>query len=134
MDQDGFWSSSHHIHIPTTRKQKRAKQNLEKGYVLADFLESPRSFHMILPFASHCINLVARQWLVAREAEKCSLYSKRPHAHLKYRDSAPAEEEWDKQGQTKVQTEVSATPLNQQRTWHILNQKSANSIPWARSG
>ena len=68
---------------------------------------------MILPFTSSWINLVAWRWLAAREAEKCRLYSKRPHAHLKYRDSVPAEEE---NGDTKGQTEVSATPLNQQRS------------------
>lgn len=68
--------------------------------------------------------------LAARKPEKCSLYSKRPCVHLKCRCSVPAEEE---NGHPKRQTAVSATPPNQQRAWHILNQKSANYIPWASS-
>ena len=48
---------------------------------------------MILPFAFHWVSLVTWPCLAAREAEKCSLYSKIPCAHLKCRDSVPAEEE-----------------------------------------
>lgn len=37
MDQDGYWSSSHYICIPTTRKEKELKNKLGRGYMLATF-------------------------------------------------------------------------------------------------
>lgn len=60
MDQDGFWSSSHHIHILTTRKEKRTREKIEKNLCARCLLgKVSRGFHMILLFASHWVNLVA---------------------------------------------------------------------------
>lgn len=35
MDRDDYWSSSHYVCIPITRKEKETKNKLGSGYVLA---------------------------------------------------------------------------------------------------